>query len=201
MGIKCEDGLFFHEQCIICVCCHEPLQKRSFTLYKENVLCDRCLYVAYGKMCDFCNEPIEPNDCAFKYRCLIFHSDCFKCKMCKSDLSKSQCMVDELKELYCLKCYVKIVSNECTFCNKPIENKGIVFENVPYHQSCFKCGKCEDPIVDAFYLNHDDSEALRICEWCLIAENSCQDCGLHFSIEGQLLKTFREQSPDRSVIR
>ncbi|KAH3746275.1 Calpain-type cysteine protease DEK1 [Pelomyxa schiedti] len=96
-------------------------------------LCSKCFN---EKMCSACQTRIPSTLRAFKtYEGKFYHTDCFRCKKCNSNL-KNPHVIDGA--LYCDDC-----SRACKLCHKPLYiSPSVEILDDVYHRSCVKCAKC-----------------------------------------------------------
>lgn len=75
-----------------------------------------------------------------------WHEDHFICGGCKTKLIGTQFM-DVKGAPFCQKCYLSKHADRCKGCSKPIADKAVVALDAKWHQMCFRCSKCEKPIM------------------------------------------------------
>ncbi|CAH1963067.1 unnamed protein product [Acanthoscelides obtectus] len=97
------------------------------------------------KTCHQCKQTISGGKCV-QAMGVNWHEDHFLCQDCKSKLIGTQFM--EVGGVpYCQKCYLSKHADRCKGCSKPIADKAIVALDAKWHQMCFRCSKCEKPIM------------------------------------------------------
>ncbi|XP_065649509.1 actin-binding LIM protein 1 isoform X3 [Hydra vulgaris] len=161
---------------------------------------------------------VQNNDLAICYTCFeqctdvavfaqdrCYHQNCFTCKQCNINLSKSGYFFSN-NNFYCTEDYSKLFGSKCSGCQKFVEGEVILAVEEIFHPECFDCvycGKLFPPNVKILY---DGSHFM--CEGCNIQDkyktkeikseitessiNSCAGC--HNVIKsGQALLALEKQ--------
>ncbi|CAH0563379.1 unnamed protein product [Brassicogethes aeneus] len=97
------------------------------------------------KTCAACKETITAGK-VLQAMGAHWHEDHFVCGDCKTKLIGTKFMEVEGKP-FCTKCYTEKHASRCKGCSKPIADKAIVALDAKWHQMCFRCAKCEKPIM------------------------------------------------------
>eukprot|EP00122_Pirum_gemmata_P006867 Pgem_evm1s6289 len=96
----------------------------------------------YGN-CRACNKPINQGEEKLKAEENIFHAKCFKCTGCSSELAigSPYNMIDN--KVFCQQCYIAQKCDQCVRCEKFISDRKLMYDDKPYHATCFTCSSCE----------------------------------------------------------
>uniref|UniRef100_A0A4W3JER2 Four and a half LIM domains 3b n=1 Tax=Callorhinchus milii TaxID=7868 RepID=A0A4W3JER2_CALMI len=87
-----------------------------------------------------------------------YHEHCFRCYRCDRSLADEPFTCQE-EELLCNDCYCSEFSSKCVACDKVVMpgTRKLEYNGSTWHESCFICHTCEQPIGSkAFIPNKDD---------------------------------------------
>ncbi|XP_049826438.1 leupaxin isoform X4 [Aethina tumida] len=143
-GVLTALGKSWHPEHFCCNSCKNPITESKFHTHEEQPVCNKCFVEKYTEKCNACGEAIT--DKVLQAMGVHWHEDHFVCGDCKSKLIGTKFMEIEGKP-YCLKCYTDKHAARCKGCGKPIADKAIVALDAKWHQMCFRCAKCEKPIM------------------------------------------------------
>ncbi|KAE8602864.1 hypothetical protein XENTR_v10014156 [Xenopus tropicalis] len=103
--------------------------------------------------------------------------DCFHCK--ESLYGKKYTLKDDIP--YCIKCFNSLFANLCERCKKPIEcnSKDLAYKDSHWHETCFKCDKCDHSLVEKPFAAKDE---LLLCIECYSTEYSSKCFGCRATI-------------------
>uniref|UniRef100_A0A8C9F4E9 Four and a half LIM domains 5 n=1 Tax=Pavo cristatus TaxID=9049 RepID=A0A8C9F4E9_PAVCR len=130
-------------------------------------------------------------DLAYKGR--HWHERCFKCTKCSRSLvEKPFAAKDEL--LLCTECYSNEYSSKCFHCQKTImpgKTTGILLS---WHESCFVCQYCQQPLGTKPLITKDNENYCVPCFEKQFAHHchSCKKEVLRHSLGGAKFVSFEE---------
>ncbi|XP_028412546.1 zinc finger protein 239-like isoform X2 [Dendronephthya gigantea] len=163
----------WHEECFICEKCRSNLVLGSFNISDEKVICGKCYQQTKSKMCCTCGEEIKAGSSLIEHDGLFYHSDCFCCKSCRQPI-KSNFMENE-GSFYCPSCHRNLFSEKCVQCGLAIVGDGVTYNNEVWHDSCFGCYNCQQPLSTRKFLIREGN---RYCNCCYedIFAKQCHSC-------------------------
>uniref|UniRef100_A0A4W5JLR8 LIM homeobox transcription factor 1, alpha n=1 Tax=Hucho hucho TaxID=62062 RepID=A0A4W5JLR8_9TELE len=97
------DGLW-HEQCVRCVVCGDPLKNTCF-LRDQKLYCKRDYANLFAVRCGGCAEAISPAELVMHAGAAVFHLACFSCSLCSCRLQTGDCCVLREGRLLCARDY------------------------------------------------------------------------------------------------
>ncbi|CAF1274320.1 unnamed protein product, partial [Adineta steineri] len=85
--LLCVMGTCWHERCLVCVECQEPLVATCY--HKEGkIYCKRDYFEIFGMRCSRCKAILRPDEIIMKTSGQVFHLQCFRCSLCDDHLHK-----------------------------------------------------------------------------------------------------------------
>ncbi|XP_011380806.1 LIM homeobox transcription factor 1-alpha [Pteropus vampyrus] len=97
---------FWHEECVQCASCKEPLETTCF--YRDKKLYCKCDYEKlFAVKCGGCFEAIAPNEFVMRAQKTVYHLGCFCCCVCERQLQKGDEFVLKDGQLLCRGDYEK----------------------------------------------------------------------------------------------
>ncbi|ESN90665.1 hypothetical protein HELRODRAFT_71169, partial [Helobdella robusta] len=87
-GVAYKDNTY-HKECFVCEGCSKVLSGLKFVTKDELPFCAECFNEKFAKKCHECSKPISGTSGNTKYVTFEdrqWHSDCFKCSMCRTSL-------------------------------------------------------------------------------------------------------------------
>ncbi|XP_043941330.1 LIM homeobox transcription factor 1-alpha [Protopterus annectens] len=97
---------FWHENCVACVICMEPLETTCF--YREKKLyCKHDYEKLFAVKCSGCFEVITPTEFVMRAQKSVYHLHCFSCCVCERQLQKGDEFVLKEGQLLCKTDYEK----------------------------------------------------------------------------------------------
>jgi len=145
----------YHQGCFKCSKCHNPVIDGRIFLIDGKAICDKCKANAGGLVCAACNKPIIGK--GLEALDMIFHPSCFVCDNCKKPFPGGN-FIELDRKPYCQPCADEIElmrAERCTECKKPLQGKVTRLFGKYWHFGCYKCSKCRQPIIDAYYSTYD----------------------------------------------
>lgn len=79
----------WHPSCFVCGHCRRPFGNSSFYLEDTVPYCERDWKILFTTKCHYCSLPIEAGDKWIEALDKSFHTNCFKCTTCKTNLEGS----------------------------------------------------------------------------------------------------------------
>lgn len=154
----------WHEEHFTCVKCEKPLKREKFVAVDERPCCTQCYNVTMASVCDECGKAIGPGSKDIIVRDRHWHENCFVCSNCsKQLLNEGFTFKDEM--LVCHKCRGINPSKYCAECKEELRpgEKKVGYQNETYHEECFACSRCKNPIGAEQFINKEDK---RYCQPC-----------------------------------
>ncbi|XP_062972934.1 LIM homeobox transcription factor 1-alpha [Elgaria multicarinata webbii] len=100
------DDRLWHERCVRCVSCQEPLESSCF--YRDQKLyCRRHYEKLFAVKCSNCFEAIAPSEFVMRAQKSVYHVGCFCCCVCEKKLQKGDEFVLKEGQLLCKSDYEK----------------------------------------------------------------------------------------------
>ncbi len=182
-GDFCEDCAEINKNAKECKMCLEKHNTEAF-------LCDACIknvdenYYSGRYFCGVCEEIIEKEEITyvddFGY---VFCSDCdddYTCDECEDEFKYTEIEYDDGKDIYCWRCYGKMLVSTCKACFKDILDRDEYkkFDGKYYCMECYRnlsLGTCEEcgkdiKVSDNYYGDKDN----YCCEECYAG--TCKIC-------------------------
>lgn len=136
-------GKTWHPMHFCCNACNEPISERVFSTEKNIPYCSRCYNKLFLNTCHCCGESLTNK--YVKALGVYWHEDHLLCKQCKTKLIGTE-FAEVQGEPCCRKCYFDKYAPRCKACCNPISDKLIFALDAKWHQTCFKCSRCENLI-------------------------------------------------------
>lgn len=128
--------------------------------------CLSCFEDKFCSTCIVCSSLIQADDRDISYKDDHFHEQCFACYECGKSLVKRTFAHLEDKQLYvCSTCFENTFCDHCDKCQTVIKpgSKKVEYESRTYHNDCFCCSHCKDPIGRLPFVN---KKAVITCLVC-----------------------------------
>ncbi|XP_004343027.2 hypothetical protein CAOG_07939 [Capsaspora owczarzaki ATCC 30864] len=148
----------FHSTCFRCAECGCALGTNKFVEFNGKPFCEADIpkvqqaHHDADTDCACCRRPIGQNE-AIKALDQHFHSSCFRCDVCKCELSGS--FYERNGKNYCERDYQSNHGVSCSHCNLQINGVYLQLEdNKSFHTGCIRCQTCQSPFSegDKIYL-------------------------------------------------
>ena len=182
----------WHRSCLKCVGCGSMVSDLAevFQGPKDGMpYCRGCYGREFGKICEACHFPINPNEDSVEEEALgkVFHESCFCCVRCSKRLSyKDGNYVNYSGFPFCAECCEEYLLDRCWGCEAPImqEEKVVSFAEdektkatPTYHASCLNCAVKGHSLQDEKYflvegILHSEAAYAEV-----YAEEMCSGCG------------------------
>lgn len=129
----------WHPECFKCTICKTWLASGEYYGVDDNPMCKDCFTTKSSRKCTACQEPIVKK--GVQHGLALYHSDCFNCSKCNSNLTNESKVKGDGGKLFCNKCYLKL-AKKCFRCNGPITSRHTIYKGQQFHIECFKCNLC-----------------------------------------------------------
>jgi len=177
------NGVVYHLSCFSCTKCGdtESIKKRCMVLF-GNPYCLNCYQnlSSYLHKCFRCKNAIIPDGdekhCFVQGKKLFFHSNCYSCSVCKSELSITESHVND-DMIVCANCYKNSKTKICSKCNLPIYGQNILHNKCYYHPNHFQCCSCSENLKINTVVVIEGELFCRKCSANVF--DSCHGCGKH----------------------
>ncbi|MGH0154844.1 UNVERIFIED_CONTAM: hypothetical protein FKN15_048288 [Acipenser sinensis] len=97
---------FWHEQCVHCTACREPLKNTCF-LREKKIYCKHDYKKLFAVKCSGCLEQITPAEFVMRAQKSVYHLHCFCCCVCERRLQKGDEFLLKEGQLLCRSDYDK----------------------------------------------------------------------------------------------
>ncbi|XP_030626722.1 LIM homeobox transcription factor 1-alpha [Chanos chanos] len=101
--LRVQDGLW-HERCMQCATCKEPLKNTCF-LRDKKLYCKRDYKRLFAVRCRGCGEVVSAAELVMRLAAAVFHVRCFCCSVCACRLQKGDRCVLRAGRLLCARDY------------------------------------------------------------------------------------------------
>lgn len=178
----------WHIEHFACHNCDVPLTGKKYIVNKHHPFCQRCFTETIANKCCVCKKPIGPESRDLFVKDKHYHKECLVCSKCNSQL-ESQTFVCVNNELVCNLCRGVEPPKICAGCDRefmPDEKKiGVKENNEYYHELCFLCSKCNNPIGTQTFVR--TGPGTQTCNNCYQSRlQDCFKCGM--AIKGNVVK-------------
>jgi len=149
------NGEIFHQECLSCACCKEPIEGDHFT-YEDRKICVKCNYTELPK-CAKCANPI--GDKVISAGDQHFHAKCFACSSC-GEVMEGDYVAIEGRNV-CIHCHDHKLPR-CAKCALPIGGAMKTVEGKTFHTDCFRCSCCNG-LIDGRHCAYDNQNVCLAC--------------------------------------
>lgn len=152
------ENVAYHFDCLKCAGCLKVISAGdSFGESSSGYVCDSCADL----VCPVCDKPtnLSPNVVCRGEVDGWYHITCLQCNTCQKPLDEKTFHPFNGKP-YCEKHHTVVadttveLANYCHTCKKRIDGNGIKALQKQYHEECFNCKSCKNPITGPF-LQHE----------------------------------------------
>lgn len=134
----------FHESCFNCAVCHCVFEDGKFYEKDENAYCLKHYNELFGYTCGKCHGTITDGT-AIKALGKYWHREHFNCNTCSKAFTDGK-FFEVDGQPYCQEHYHSKRGTICGKCEQPIDGMCISALDKKWHQACFCCTKCKDPL-------------------------------------------------------
>lgn len=154
-------GKTWHPEHFACKDCKHPIDETIFNIQEGEPVCSACFIKNYTGTCQACKKPIL--DRTIKALGAAWHENCFCCEgPCSKPLAGTTYYERDGKA-YCKTDFEELFAAKCAGCSKPIIENAILALDSKWHQNCFKCKKCANPITGSTF---SVEENMPVCTGC-----------------------------------
>ncbi|TNN19168.1 Four and a half LIM domains protein [Schistosoma japonicum] len=147
-----------------CSNCNLSLIGQKYILNEEKPYCITCYESKFSHTCELCKEKItcDSKDLSFKDK--HWHERCFFCSVCQGSLADKPFATKD-NDLYCPECYDEKFSPRCDGCKKIFKagSRKYEYKGSTWHEECFTCIECKQPIGAKSFVPKDDSVVCVPC--------------------------------------
>ncbi|XP_041354774.1 prickle planar cell polarity protein 3-A-like isoform X2 [Gigantopelta aegis] len=166
----------YHKDHLACHNCDKKLVACRYILKEEHPYCIPCYQQLFAHNCEECGKPIGPDYKDLSYKDRHWHEFCFKCVSCEKSLV-DQPFAPKNNSIYCADCHDEQFAARCDGCQLPFKGgmKKFEYKGKQWHEQCFTCGECNQPIGNMSFIPREDRV---ICVPCYEANYAqrCQKC-------------------------
>uniref|UniRef100_A0A3Q4HFG1 Four and a half LIM domains protein 2-like n=1 Tax=Neolamprologus brichardi TaxID=32507 RepID=A0A3Q4HFG1_NEOBR len=147
-----------------CTECQESLYGHKYILKEEKPYCIKCYETLFSNTCEVCQKLISCTSKDLSYKDRHWHSDCFLCNKCSRSLVDRP-FATKNEMLMCIECYSNEYSAKCHACLKNIMpgSKKMEHKGNSWHESCFTCNRCQQPIGTRSFVQKDANNYCLPC--------------------------------------
>ena len=167
----------WHAEHFCCAKCGEGITENEYTKDQEQPICLSCHETHIAPECKGCTKKIVIGKKILSYGDTHWHDECFICEKCENTLVLGSFNIANDK-VVCIECYQQNKRKLCSKCGDEIKagSQLIAYGSEFYHDSCFCCKSCCQPISNGF-IEHEGSSYCKKCHHDLFSEK-CVQCGL-----------------------
>ncbi|CAG7700952.1 unnamed protein product [Allacma fusca] len=182
-------GQDWHVTCFSCEKCKLPIGKKTFCYQKDGIFCSDCYFETSGRICVKCKKYLKST--GFLFRNEPWHQDCFVCNLCQQSLADKEIFCKD-DQPYCINCYDQQYVEKCAKCSKILVGETVEYESKQYHDNCFCCDQCSNPIGSASFFPR---EGKIFCESCYTEKfgKRCKSCQQIISPSSGFGLVFKEE--------
>ncbi|XP_065057760.1 four and a half LIM domains protein 2-like isoform X2 [Rhopilema esculentum] len=155
----------YHVQHFCCWICDKELSGKQHLIEAQQPICIDCYNNKFANTCYKCNKRISMDDKDILYENHHWHDTCLKCVVCNETLSGRSFLTRENEEFICTDCHRKTDERRCKTCGEGFEPgmKRLELNGIYWHDTCFICELCKEPISSKRFMRHQD---LTVCVRC-----------------------------------
>lgn len=153
-------GNTYHPNHFLCVKCEEPIGGQKFYSKNGAPYCEEDFVKEFLTKCYECQEQIDKR--ILKAMGRNYHEEHFICIKCRRQLASLSYIIKD-GEPICQECYNNYHTDKCKGCRKPIVDKIILALNEKWHRGCFKCCKCNKPVIEDTFAVEGDAPLCSRC--------------------------------------
>ncbi|XP_074640636.1 testin-like [Tubulanus polymorphus] len=183
----CDELIFFgeytkameqdwHSGHFSCFNCDKSLTGHRYILREEKPYCIKCYEDNFANTCEECKKPIGTDSKDLSYKERHWHEACFKCCDCQCSLVDKH-FASKNDKLYCPDCHDKNFAPRCDGCGDIFKAgmKKFEYKNKQWHDNCFCCLVCKQPIGSKSFIPKDNDVVCIPCYEEQFAQR-CQKC-------------------------
>eukprot|EP01120_Amphizonella_sp_Union-15-10_P011461 TRINITY_DN4868_c0_g2_i1.p1 TRINITY_DN4868_c0_g2~~TRINITY_DN4868_c0_g2_i1.p1 ORF type:complete len:290 (-),score=37.34 TRINITY_DN4868_c0_g2_i1:21-869(-) len=144
-------GRKYHKEHFLCFLCKQIANPKKYYEKDGEIYCTHCFEKSILPPCARCGSPIV-EECITALDSK-WHPECFVCKACNGGFPTGE-FFDKNGEPYCKADYLRLFSQKCKMCSRPIDGECLQALGSNWHPTCFHCPSCKKPFGPGFY-QHD----------------------------------------------
>jgi len=144
-----------------------------YILREDHPFCVACYEQLHAPKCDECKSSIGIDSKDLSVKDKHWHESCFKCYNCERSLLNHPFSCKD-EHMYCTDCYNEKFAGRCDACGE-VFRAGMKFRGKQYHDHCFCCLICNEPIGNKLFVPRDDKFVCTPCYETNFAEH-CYKC-------------------------
>ncbi|XP_063403214.1 prickle planar cell polarity protein 3-like isoform X3 [Mytilus trossulus] len=174
----------FHKDHLACHHCDKKLVACRYILKEEQPYCIPCYQEQFAHNCEECKKAIGPDYKDLSYKDRHWHEFCFKCCECGKSLV-DQAFAPKNDQIYCSDCHDNKFAARCDGCGEPFRGgdeklgtegmKKFEYKGKQWHEDCFCCMLCKDPIRNKSFIPRDNEVVCVPCYEDQFAQK-CSKC-------------------------
>lgn len=147
-----------------CFGCTKNLTGYRYILRDEKPFCIACYERLFANHCEECKGTIGTDHKDLSYRDKHWHESCFKCFDCKASLV-DRSFAYKNDKTYCADCHDNNFALRCDGCHNIFRAgmKKYEFRGKQYHEQCFSCKVCRQPIGTKMFIPRDQDAVCVPC--------------------------------------
>ncbi|XP_064628367.1 prickle planar cell polarity protein 3-A-like isoform X2 [Lineus longissimus] len=148
-------------------CCHncdQSLTGKRYILRDDHPYCIKCYEDSFANSCEECKKPIGTDSKDLSYKEKHWHENCFKCADCQCSLVDKH-FAAKNEKLYCPDCHDNNFAPRCDCCGDVFKAgmKKFEYKNKQWHETCFCCLVCKQPIGSKSFIPKDNDVVCIPC--------------------------------------
>ncbi|KAI3384601.1 hypothetical protein SNEBB_000082 [Seison nebaliae] len=162
---------------LMCTRCNTSLNGGKYIVKDEKPYCLECYENNFANVCEACGKKIGTQSKDLSYKEKHWHEECFRCSVCNRLLAEIEFGTKDEK-LYCGDCFNDRFASRCDFCNEIFKPgaKKMEYKGKQYHDKCFVCFNCKEPIGTNSFIPKDEQIYCVKCYEDKFA-TKCTKCG------------------------
>jgi len=168
----------WHLDHFCCATCDVVLTRKKYVISQDRPYCQQCYNSKIAEMCNHCVKPIGTESKDLCVQDKHYHKECLNCNQCKKSLDSQVFSFIDNKPV-CHKCrgIDPNKSQECKKCNISFatDERKIFVNTDYYHEQCFLCSDCRNPIGSEKFIRKSDGR--QLCQDCFQqSAKTCSKC-------------------------
>lgn len=166
----------WHSGHFCCWNCDLSLVGHRYILRDDHPFCIKCYENLFANTCEECKAAIGTDSKDLSYKEKHWHEHCFKCIDCQKSLV-DQPFASKDEKLYCADCYDNNFAARCDGCTNIFRAgmKKFEFRGKQWHEGCFCCSVCKQPIGNKRFIPRDQEFVCVPCYEEQFAQR-CEKC-------------------------
>jgi LIM domain-containing protein 2 len=147
-----------------CFNCALNLTGYRYILRDDKPFCIKCYEQLFANRCEECKEVIGTDFKDLSYKDKHWHEKCFNCADCRISLVDKP-FASKNEKTYCPDCHDKNFAQRCDACGNIFRAgmKKYEFKGKSFHEECFCCKVCRQPIGVKTFIPRDQEAVCVAC--------------------------------------